>query len=138
MRHEEQAGKAGGHEQRSSRIAKRGIAGFARVSKFQRPARAGRFKLIVVGGVFTVDGVTAVVQYDLRDGLFARQIGKLFEIFLNVFSSEYQGIQRGGGSGRNLARRGLGGARPARDNQRSNERRGTPPFRASRAPETIA
>ena len=95
MRHEQQAGKARGHQQRPRRIAIRRIADFPRLVEFQRSARAGGLKLIIVGRVLAVDGVAAAVQYELRNGFLARQVGKLVEIFLNIFSRADQGVERG-------------------------------------------
>src|ERR1700684_2548455 len=93
MRDEQKAGEAGGHEQRPGRIAIRGIARLTRLVEFQRSARAAGLKLIVVGRVLPVDGVAASIQYNLRDGFFARQVGKLVEILLNIFSREDQRIE---------------------------------------------
>src|SRR4029077_20599813 len=73
------------------------------------------FKLIIVGGVLAVEGVAAVVQNDLGDGLLASEIGKLFKIILNIFSGADQGIERGGSVGGDFAWRGLSKARRAQD-----------------------
>src|SRR6266851_9967470 len=74
MGHQEQASKAGGHEQGASRIAKGGIVGFASLVKFNGSAGGGGFKLIIVGGVLAVEGVAAVVQNDLGDGFLASKV----------------------------------------------------------------
>ncbi len=96
MRHQKQAGKAGGHQQCPSRIAKGGIVRLPRLIKLPFAVLVAGLKLIIVAGGFPIDRSAACVQYELRNGLFAGQVGKLFEIFLNVFSHARQDIDRRG------------------------------------------
>jgi hypothetical protein len=89
--------------------------------------------LIIVGGVLSIDGVAAPIQYVLRDGLLAGQVGKLVEIFLDVFSRARQGVERWGSVDcGDLTGRDLGGAIPAGRRECGYERHGAPPFPPSR------
>ena len=97
MRHQQQAGKAGGHQQRARRIAKGGTARRPRLRKFPVAVLFGGFKLIIVGRVLPVDGSAASVQDQLRDRFLAGQVGKLIEIFLHLLARARQDVERGRG-----------------------------------------
>ena len=60
---------------------------------------------------------------NLRHGFLAGQVGKLVEIFLNMFSRAHQGIERWGSVGCAISPGGaLGGASAAAHGERGNER----------------
>src|SRR5258708_33014656 len=122
-----------------------GILGFAGLVKFNRSARGGGFKLIIVGGVLPVEGVAAVVENDLGDGFLASKVGKLFKIVLHIFSGADQGVERWRSVGGDFAGRGLSKARRAHDtqdgergNKRRSRRRSAPPVPPGRGPGTLA
>ena len=128
MRHQKQAGKTRGHEQRPGRITIGRIANCPRLVKFHAAAGVAGLKLIIEGGIFTVDGVPAAVQHELRDRLFAGQVGILIKIFLNIFSSLDQGIERGRSVRRpDFTGQSLGSGESGHQREHNSEGRGAEP-----------